>query len=192
METKVAIGSMQRLTKQRNLFLLLTLLLASSVLLLSMRLATFDQKIVLVPGISRQMSVSSNDVSSSYLEETALLFLSHLLDISASDIAHKKELVLKYTSYSDEAYSKAINDYFAVASLDYSKFDLSTHFTVKNLRIDQKNTAVIANGVLTSWYGKKGHQSRPESYKISFEYSSGLLRLKEFERLALEKEEGKK
>jgi type IV conjugative transfer system protein TraE len=192
METKVAIGSIQRLTKQRNLFLLLTLLLSGSVLLLGMRLATFDQKIVLVPGISRQMTVSSNDVSSSYLEETALLFLSHLLDISASDIAHKKELVLKYTSYSNEAYSKAINDYFAASSLEYSKFDLSTHFTVKNLEIDQKNMTVLANGVLTSRYGKKGHESRPEVYKISFEYSGGLLRLKEFERLVIVKKEDKK
>jgi type IV conjugative transfer system protein TraE len=192
METKIAMGGIQRLAKQRNLFLLLTLISSSSVLLLGTRLATFDQKVVLVPGISRQMTVSGNDVSGSYLEETALLFLSHLLDISAGDINHKKELVLKYTSYSNSDYSKAINDYFAAACMEYSKFDLSTHFTVKNLQIDQKEMAVVANGVLTSWYGKKGHESREESYRISFEYNGGLLRLKGFERLVPLKQEGKK
>jgi hypothetical protein len=76
--------------------------------------------------------------------------------------------------------------------MEYSKFDLSTHFTVKNLQIDQKEMAVVANGVLTSWYGKKGHESREESYRISFEYNGGLLRLKGFERLVPLKQEGKK
>lgn len=191
METKVAIAGIERLTRQRNLFLLLTIVLSSSVLLIGIRLASFDQKIVLVPGISRQMSVSSNEVSSSYLEETALVFLSHLLDISANDIAHKKELVLKYTSYSDVSYSRAINDYFALSAEEYKKFDLSTHFTVKNLQIDQNQMEVIAKGVLTSWYGKKGFESRDEAYKISFDYNGGFLRLKAFERLVEEKESKK-
>ena len=168
MESKEVIGSIERVVKQRNLFMVLTLLLAGSCLLISLRLASFDQKVVLVPGLSREMSVSGSTVSSGYLEETALLFLSHLLDISANDISHKRELVLKYTSYSNPVYSKQINDYFAYATQEYQRFDLSTHFTVKNLEIDQRNMQVIARGVLTSFYGKKGQETKELVYQVSF------------------------
>jgi type IV conjugative transfer system protein TraE len=180
MDTKVVIESVDRIARQRNLFLALTLLLSASLLLLSLRLVTFDQRVVLVPGLNQEMSVSGRGVSSSYLEQMALLFLSNLLDISEVDLKHKRDLVLKYTSHSDATYSRQITEYFATAEHQYKKFDLATHFTVKNMRVNQKNLEVIASGILTSWYGKKGHETREISYQISFDYSGGFLRLKEF------------
>lgn len=191
METNVLTGNIDRITKQRNLFLVLTLVLATSVLLIALRLATFDQRIVMVPGIGTEMSVSGREVSGSYLEEVALLFLSHLLDISASSVRYKRQLVLSYTSFSDPTYSKAINAYFAKLEEKYSKFDLSTHFTAKTIKVNTKKLEVIADGILTSWYGKKGHDSQELSYKISFEYIGGFLRLKEFTGLSEEQQRTK-
>lgn len=188
MEIDILANKVERITKQRDLFFLLTLVLTASVFLLSLRLATFDQKIVMVPGINREMAVSGSEVSGSYLEETAFLFLSHLLDITASSAGHRRQLVLKYTSYSKPSYSKAINDYFARVEDQYKQFDLSTHFTVKNMRVNSERLEVIADGILTSWYGKRGQDSQELSYKISFEYSGGFLRLKEFVNLSDEKE----
>jgi type IV conjugative transfer system protein TraE len=183
MKATVIKGSIERVARQRNLFLALTLMLASSLVLMSLRLSLADQKIVLVPGISAEMSVSNKGVSGSYLEQMAMVFLSELLDISPADIKHKRDLVLKYTSRSDVKYSEKINEYFAKAEEDYTRFDLATHFTVKNLQVSQEELEVIANGVLTSWYGKKGHESKEVSYKIGFDYSGGQLRLKEFGRI---------
>lgn len=187
METKVVLGSVDRITRQRNLFLMLTLLLAPSLLLISLRLVTFDQRVVLVPGLNQEMSVSGKGVSSSYLEQMALLFLSNLLDISEVDLKHKRDLVLKYTSHSEPQYSKQVAEYFASAEEQYKKFDLATHFTVKNMRVNPVALEVIASGILTSWYGKKGHEAREISYRVSFDYNGGFLRLKEF--AALEKDE---
>lgn len=189
METKIVLGSIEKIAKQRNLFLGLTLLLACSLLLLSLRLVTFDQRIVLVPGLQQEMSISGKSVSSSYLEQMSLLFLSNLLDISELDLKHKRDLVLKYTSHADTAYTKQISDYFSKAEDQYRKFDLATHFTAKSLKIDQRALEAIASGTLTSWYGKKGHESKEISYRVSFDYNGGFLRLKEF--VALDKNGGK-
>lgn len=189
METKIVISSIDRIARQRNLFLGLTLLLSASLLLLSLRLVTFDQRVVLVPGLQQEMSISGKSVSSSYLEQMALLFLSNLLDISEVDIKHKRDLVLKYTSHASPAYTKQIADYFAGAEDQYRKFDLATHFTIKALRVNQKALEVIASGILTSWYGKKGHGTKEVSYRVSFDYNGGFLRLREFAALGKDEEE---
>ncbi len=192
MEKKVIIASIDRVSRQRNLFMGLTLVLAGSLLLISIRLSTFDQKIVLVPGLVTEMSLSGNHVSSSYLEQMTLIFLSQLLDISSNDIKHKRDLVLKYTSHSSEAYSKQINEYFANAENEYQRFDLATHFTVKNMKLDPEKLEVLASGILTSWYGKNGYESMEVTYRINFEYKGGYLRLKEFGLLKTEEDKNAK
>lgn len=190
MESKIVIANTERVVKQRNLFLLLTIILAVSCLLLSWSLTSFEQRIVLVPGLNQAVEVSKNRVSRSYLEEVALLFLSHLLDISASNINYKKELILKYTSDSSSA---QINEYFAKVAKEYKRFSLSTHFTAKSLEIDESKLEVTAKGVLTSWYGKNGHQTKEVSYFTRFEYVGGVLRLLAFGQVvAVEEQEANK
>jgi hypothetical protein len=41
---------------------------------------------------------------------------------------------------------------------------------------------------MTSRYGKRGYESTPTSYRLSFEFSGGYLRLKEFNRVVDESE----
>lgn len=183
METSIVSTKVSQVIRQRNLFLTLVLGLALSNLLLALKLVTFDQRIILVPGLQQEMSVSNKQVSSSYLEQMAMVFLSALLDISPHDIQYKKALVLKSTSNSSRAYSKAINDYFAKAEEEYSHFNLATYFTVKNLQINQSDLQVVAHGILTSWFGKSGHEVKEVSYLMSFDYSGGVLRLKEFQQV---------
>jgi len=97
-------------------------------------------------------------------------------------------LILKYTSQSSKEYMKAVIEYFADSKERYSKFDLSTHFTPKNMEIDAKNLSVKVNGILTSLYGKRGIETSLVSYLISYEWIGGQLRLKEFAQLLSEPE----
>jgi hypothetical protein len=118
-----------------------------------------------------------------------MVFLNTLLDLSPADILHKRDWVLKYTSNSDSGFAKRINEYFADAADKYQTFDLVTYFTVKNMEIDESRGEVIAHGILTSRYGKHGFESTPTSYRLSFEFSGGYLRLKEFEAVVEDKNE---
>jgi hypothetical protein len=56
------------------------------------------------------------------------------------------------------------------------------------MEIDEAKGEVIARGILTSRYGKHGFESNPTSYRLSFEFSGGYLRLKEFNRIVEDKD----
>ena len=187
-----AIQGGDRITRQRNLFLLLTILLAVTTSALGLKILAQEERIIMVPPLTSEVMVSNRKVSSGYLEQMTMVFLNSLLDLSATDILHKRDMILKYTSNSDLSFPKRINEYFADSAEKYKKFDLVTYFTVKNMEIDEGSGEVIAHGILTSRYGKHGFESMPTSYRLSFEFSGGYLRLKEFNQVKPnEQKEGK-
>jgi len=180
MELKVAAVNLGKVTRQRNLFLCLVVLFGLSNLMLSFKLSTAKERIIMVPGIRAEMSITGNNVSESYLEESALLFLSCLLDLTPDIIEHKRDLVLKYTSHSDSKWITGIKEYFNSAIEQHRKFKLSTYFTPKNMSIDTKNMQVVAHGILNSSFGKEGYDSKQMQYLLEFELVGSHLKLKQF------------
>jgi type IV conjugative transfer system protein TraE len=194
--TSAMLGN-NRVYGQRNLFLLLTILLGVTSTALSIKLVSQEERIIMVPPLTSEVVISNKKVSSSYLEQMSMVFLNSLLDLSSVDILHKRDVILKYTSNSEAGFAKKINEYFAESEIKYKNFDLVTYFTVKNMEINENTGDVIAHGILNSRYGKHGFESTPTSYHLSFEFSGGYLRLKEFESLktieaAAKEEEEKK
>jgi len=192
MNLNVAMQGSDRLTKQRNLFLALTILLGVISTALSLKIMTHEERIIMVPPLTSEVMISNRKVSSGYLEQMTMVFLNSLLDLSAADVMHKRDMILKYTSNSEVGFARKINRYFADALEKYQNFDLVTYFTVKNMEINEENGEVIAHGILTSRYGKHGFESVPTSYHLSFEFSGGFLRLKEFNQVIRDKKEDKK
>ncbi|MCE2731203.1 MAG: type IV conjugative transfer system protein TraE [Rickettsiaceae bacterium] len=188
MNLRVAMQGVDRITRQRNLFLVLTVALSITSSALSLKILAQEERIIMVPPLSNDVTISNRKVSSGYLEQMTMVFLNSLLDLSASDVLHKRDMILKYTSNSDPSFSKKINEYFADSLEKYKNFDLVTYFTVKNMEIDEAKGEVIARGILTSRYGKHGFESNPTSYRLSFEFSGGYLRLKEFNRVVEDKD----
>lgn len=181
-----------RITKQRNLFLVLTILLAVTSFALSLKILMQEERIIMVPPLTSEVMISNRKVSSSYLEQMTMVFLNSLLDLSNMDVLHKRDMILKYTSNSHPSFAKRINEYFADSAEKYKNFDLVTYFTVKNMEIDETKGEVIAHGILTSRYGKHGFESKPTSYRLSFEFSGGYLRLKEFNQVVDDKDKQEK
>lgn len=183
MELKVEAINLDKVTKQRNLFLCFALLLGLSNLMLSFKLSNMEERIIMVPGIREEMSIVGSSVSESYLEESALLFLSCLLDLTPDIIEHKRDLVLKYTSHSDPKWIANIKEYFNSAIEQHKKFKLSTYFTPKRMSIDTKNMQVVAHGILNSSFGKAGYESKQIGYLLEFELVGGHLKLRQFKAL---------
>lgn len=180
MEKIVAIGNIEKVARQRNLFLTLTILLCFSSLGLSIKLLTNNEKIILTPSLSQEVWISETSVSKGYLEETSLMYLGLLLDLNPEIIDYKASVIFKYISQSNPAYMKNIQNYFASSKEKYKKFTLSTYFSIKNLEVDSKSLQVTANGILTSRFGDKGFEVNPASYLLSYEWAGRQLRLKEF------------
>lgn len=191
MHKSILLENIGRITRQRNLFLGGMVLMCLSNVLLCTKVAMQETTTVLVPALQQEMIVSSSGVSKSYIEEMTLLFLSNLLDLAPSDIGHKKDLVLKYSSNSNKEAARKLVDYFLKCELDYKRFDLTTYFSVKNLEIDLEALTVIASGILTSYYGKSGYESEQETYKLEFDLQGGMLRLKSFVRIVDEERAAK-
>jgi len=187
MNLKVAINGGSRIAKQRNLFLSLTIGLSIISTMLSLKLVSMEERIIMVPPLTQEVVISNKRVSSSYLEQMSMVFLNSLLDLSGKDVLHKRDMILKYTSDSKPSFAKRINEYFADAEQKYKDFDLVTYFTVKNMEINEADNEVVAHGILTSRYGKHGFEQNPTSYRLSFEFGGGYLRLKEFNQVVDEK-----
>ena len=187
---QVQIGN-ESIIRQRNFFAGCLALAVGSCFLLSGKLASTSEKILMVPGISKEMIIDGDKVSQNYLEETALLFISALLDLTPTTIEAKREIILKYASKRSPESLKSLQDYFAQASNNLKKFQLSTFFVPKKLYVDSKTLEVIAEGLLSTTFGKRGFEEREVKYKLSFDYVAGHLQLKEFNELkkVLEKQE---
>lgn len=190
MELKLASVNLQRVLRQRNLFLCATVMLLTSNFLLSIKLYRSEEIITAIPSLSRTVSISESGVSEGYLEESSLLYLSALLDLSPETVEHKRDMILKHTSASNKKYLQNIKEYFANSIEEHKKFGISTYFTPKNLTIDTKNLKVIARGVLTSNFGKRAApEEEVVSYLISFDQVGRIIKLKEFYRVQEEKKQ---
>jgi type IV conjugative transfer system protein TraE len=176
------------ITRQRNFFVGCLGLAIGISFLLSVKLATMSEKVVMVPGLNKEMTVEGGLVSQSYLEETALLFLSALLDLTPNTAAAKRDIILKHASKRSPESLKSLQEYFAAAIDEHKKFGLSTFFAPKELLIDSGKMQVIANGMLSSTFGKRGFEEREARYRVSFDYVGGYLQIREFVELKKNKE----
>ena len=166
--------------RQRNFFAGCTLLAVISNFLLVAKISSTTERIIMVPGITKDLAVEGSIVSQSYLEETALLFASALLDLTADTISLKKNIILKNASTRSEQSLKSLQSYFATKEDEHKKFGLSTFFAPKQIQVDTKNLQVVIEGLLTSTFGKRGFEQNTLKYLLSFDYVGGHLKLKEF------------
>lgn len=172
--------------RQRNIFMVLTILSVLICLLLAIRIITSQDKIIMVPGLNQEVWTSKAGVSSSYLEEAAAMYIPLLLDLDYTSIDWKKERLLSHVSQSDTAYMKALTDYFARTKEQYKQFSMSSHFSIKKLETNPKELTVKAYGQLVSRFGEKGFETIPAIYGLSFEWLGGKLLLQEFVKLNAE------
>lgn len=175
--------NIETVARQRNIFMLLSMLSMCACLIIGVKLLTSREKIILVPGLNQEVWTSKYGVSESYLEETAAMYLPLLLDLDYTSIDWKREKLLSHVSSSDEAYMKLLVDYFARTKEKYKQFSMSTHFAVKKLETNPKELTVKAYGQLISRFGEKGYENIPAIYGLSFEWIGGKLLLQKFVKL---------
>ena len=176
--------------RQRNFFAGCTLLAVIANFLLVVKISSTTERIIMVPGITKDLAVEGSVVSQSYLEETALLFVSALLDLTADTISLKKNIILKHASAGSEQSLKSLQSYFADKEDEHKKFGLSTFFAPKQMQVDSKNLQVVIEGVLTSTFGTRGFEQNNVKYLLSIDYVGGHLKLKEFTQVKPKTKEG--
>lgn len=176
----------ETISRQRNVFMAMFFMAMASLICVSIKLVSLDERIVLVPGLNQEVWISGEGVSSSYLEEVTVMHLPMLLDLDATSIDWKRDKIMSHVSNSKTSYLKALGEYFVRVKEQYEQFSLSTHFALKKLESNPRNLTVRAHGQLVSRFGDRGFETEPVSYGLSYEWVGGKLLLKEFVRLSKE------
>ena len=186
MNKETMIASIDMVAKQRNIFIGVALLSIACLLCVSLKLLFTGERIVLVPGLSKEAWVENEGVSNAYLEESAVMYLPMLLDLDINSIEWKRDRVMSYVSHTDPRYLKELHEYFARVKEHYVNFSLSTHFALKKIESDPRNLTVIVHGLLIKHFGNRGSETDAAIYKLSYEWTGGKLLLKEFVKITKE------
>jgi type IV conjugative transfer system protein TraE len=186
MQLNVMNQNIELVARQRNVFMILCILSLLCLTLVSLKLLSVSEKTRLVPGLNQEVWTTDNNVSSSYLEENAAMYLPLLLDLDTTSIDWKRDRIMTHVSMTDPESLKLLREYFAKAKEQYGHFALSTHFALKKLETDADNLMVRAHGQLVSRFGNRGYESESMVYGLSFEWVAGRLLLKEFVKISEE------
>lgn len=178
MEISILANSQQNLLLQRNILAgvcLLTLL--GNIILAGCILSNERQTYIIPAHFNKEMLLSNKRLSSSYLEEMTVFYLDLLLGLNESNISYNSSLILRHIH---PGFYKQISEFLSEELKRYKEYRLSTYFKLTKLDIDDKNLVAEAKGVLISYFGNTGKSSDPVSYRIEYDYSAGVLTIKNF------------
>ncbi|WP_236869758.1 type IV conjugative transfer system protein TraE [Candidatus Bandiella numerosa] len=170
--------SVEKLLKQRNGFLVISLGLMIANIMLGLMLFGKNERVIIVPAYMKQNVWSEGSlVSESYIEEMALFFSKLMLDTTPDSHGYRKDVILRYVAaeHYHDVEKRLISD-----AERMKKEGVTTVFAPKEIIVDVKGLKAEIVGVLTKYIaGSRMGQSK-EIYEIEFGYSGGIFMLKNF------------
>lgn len=158
---------------QRNILLLLGFIALFANIVLTLSLFGQKQRTIIIPAnLKQEIEFVGSEVSVSYLEEMTTFFTSLLLDLTPTNIDHKSKIVLRYVEPS--AYHN-LQHYLDQEIKKHKEYNLTTSFSLTELRVIPELLHVDIYGVLTSKFGVEGHKDQDVVYRISYKNVQGKL-----------------
>lgn len=178
MEISILANKQQNLFLQRNILAGIGGILLLSNILLGLHILTSERQVYIIPAhLSRDVVVSNKRLSSSYLEEMSIFYLNLLLGLNEANIDYNKDIILRHIHPS---FYNHISNFLEQEKKRYQDYRLSTYFKLTKLTIDDDNLIVLAEGILTSYFGNSSKSADQVNYRIEYDYSAGVLTIKNF------------
>ena len=178
MEISILAGKQHNLLLQRNILAgVCTLTLLGNVILASCVFTQERQTYIVPAHFTKEMLLSNKRLSSSYLEEMSVFYLDLLLGLNEGNFSYNSSLVLRHIHPS---FYNQVSKFLDEEKKRYKEYRLSTHFKLTKLDIDDKNLIAEASGILISYFGNSGKASDSVRYRIEYDYSAGVLTIKNF------------
>jgi conjugal transfer pilus assembly protein TraE len=178
MEISILAGKQKNLLLQRNILaggFVITLL---SNIILAGCIFTQERQTYIIPAhFNKEMLLSNKRLSISYLEEMSVFYLDLLLGLNEGNISYNTSLILRHIHPS---FYNQISTFLNDEKKRYQEYRLSTHFKLTKLDVDDKSLIVQASGILISYFGNSGKSSDLVTYRIEYDYSAGVLTIKNF------------
>lgn len=178
MDISILGNKQKNLLLQRNILAGLCLLTLLGNIILAACIYTHERQIYVIPAhFNKEMLLSNKRLSVSYLEEMSVFYLDLLLGLNEGNISYNSSLVLRHIHPS---FYNHISKFLEEETKRYHEYRLSTHFKLTKLDIDDQNLVAEASGVLISYYGNSGKSTDKVNYRIEYDYSAGVLTIKNF------------
>lgn len=168
----------QQLRLQRNILLILGLLLLGSNVLLSIFVFSKAEKTIIVPAnLTREATIEGGNFSESYIEEMTIFFSSLLLDLTPETIDYKSSILLRFVE--PNSYH-TLQEYFVQEGIKHKQYNLSTHFRIKVIRILNHGNIAEIEGILMSRFGEESVKESKVTYGIEYKSLDGRLQIVSF------------
>jgi conjugal transfer pilus assembly protein TraE len=178
MEISILANKQKTLLLQRNVLGGVSLLALIGNIILAGCIFVHERQTYIIPAhFNKEMLLSNKRLSVSYLEEMSVFYLDILLGLNEGNIGYNSSLILRHIHPS---FYNQISEFLYQEQKRYKEYRLSTHFKLTNLNIDDENLVAEASGILISYFGKTGKSSDLVSYRIEYDYSAGVLTIKNF------------
>jgi len=174
----------QSLLRQRNLFALVSAGLAVALVVAAGLAATRDSEVVLVPTISKRLTVSSAGVQADYLEFVTRDAALMLLNRSPEGLDYWMEEILKVA---DPARHGTLKAELVRIVEEQRGSDVTQAFVIRSLSVDPKNLTSEVKGTLKTFVGAQVISSDERRFRFSWTYRGLRLALAGFDQLPTEK-----
>jgi conjugal transfer pilus assembly protein TraE len=171
----------QYLVKHRNGYMTLAVLsLISNIFLVAYLFYAkgYEKTVITPPGIAKSFWVSANQVSPEYLSEMGLFFANLRLNVTPSNAAMQRDVLLRYVNPSRY---EILKTELVLEAEHLKKEHITTAFYPVDVKVDEKKLIVKISGDLQSTVGDTQLFPQRVIYQMEFTYHSGRLLINSFE-----------
>jgi conjugal transfer pilus assembly protein TraE len=139
-----------------------------------------ERIVVTPPIIEREFWVSAGTFSDSYLEQMSEYLIGLILNVTPSNFGARAEHLLACV---EPANYGMLKEKLVKEQWEIERRGLSTVFHITAFRTNASELDVEVKGILKSWIGSAPADSKEQTYKISYSYNSGRLKIIDFREL---------
>ena len=173
MEKSVVVFELNKITRQRNLSIIVAIVLLITSLIQTIIIFGGERAVVLVPSsMSGEVSLSNKRVSSAYLENITRDVINTLLDVTPDNTNYSAEQILKITH--PQFYGE-LKQQLNKRTVDITTRKITTSFYAKSMVVNSAKNQVFVSGKLATYLGTKMVLEEEKTYSISYEYNNFKL-----------------
>lgn len=170
--------------KERNIALMMAVLMGVGNLLLIVKICTNKERIVVVPAYQQQSFwLDQAHVSQEYLEQMSLFFIENLLNLTADSMAFQRDVILKHVV---PEFYRELKKRFIDEEDRYRQEYLATNIKPMRIIADEAHKTTTIIGIFTSFIAGKQIKQTKDSYQLQFKYQHGRLLIESFKLIASE------
>jgi len=178
MESTIAILELHKITRQRNILVLICAIMFLTSFLQIIVIFRQNKEVVLVPSsLSGEVSLSTKRVSASYLESITRDVINTMLDVTPSNVNYSSEQILKITH---PAFYGQLKQQLSQRTQDIVSRKITTNFYAQSMIANTTNNQVFASGKLLTFLGTKMVLEEEKTYSIGYEYNNFKLWIVDF------------